>query len=65
MCADSQVLVDLYVNYDCDLEAADLFERTLLTLVALLQVRRAVGQSLSLTVAPTVGDGRVDRSDCP
>lgn len=39
LCKEPQVLVDLYVNYDCDMEAANLFERTLLTLVDLLQVR--------------------------
>lgn len=27
VCKDSQMLVDLYVNYDCDLEAPNLFER--------------------------------------
>jgi hypothetical protein len=26
--ADPQLLVDLYVNFDCDLQAANLFERT-------------------------------------
>jgi hypothetical protein len=29
--------VDLYVNYDCDLEAANLWERTVVTLVDLLE----------------------------
>lgn len=27
VCKDSQMLIDLYVNYDCDLEAPNLFER--------------------------------------
>lgn len=27
ICKDSQMLVDLYVNYDCDLNAPNLFER--------------------------------------
>lgn len=27
-CGDGQLLVDLFVNYDCDLEGANLFERT-------------------------------------
>lgn len=26
-CSDGQVLVDLFVNYDCDLEGSNLFER--------------------------------------
>ena len=38
LCTEPQILVDLYVNYDCDLEAANLFERTLITLVHLLEV---------------------------
>lgn len=27
ICADAQSVVDMYVNYDCDLAAANLFER--------------------------------------
>lgn len=27
MCENGQLLVDLFVNYDCDLEGANLFER--------------------------------------
>ena len=27
ICADAQSVVDLYVNYDCDLSAANIFER--------------------------------------
>lgn len=27
VCNDPQMLVDVYVNYDCDLEAPNLFER--------------------------------------
>lgn len=27
ICADAQSVVDIYVNYDCDLSAANLFER--------------------------------------
>lgn len=36
-CQDGQVLVDLFVNYDCDLEGANLFERTLAALVRIAQ----------------------------
>lgn len=32
VCKDSQMLVDLYVNYDCDLEAPNLFERMVCSL---------------------------------
>lgn len=27
VCKDSQMLADLFVNYDCDLEAPNLYER--------------------------------------
>ena len=30
ICADAQSVVDIYVNYDCDLSAANLFERLFL-----------------------------------
>ena len=32
-CLDGQLLIDLFVNYDCDLENSNLFERLLLCLV--------------------------------
>lgn len=28
LCSEPQLLVDLFVNYDCDLKAPNLFERT-------------------------------------
>lgn len=31
VCKDPQMLVDVYVNYDCDLEAPNLFERMVYT----------------------------------
>ncbi|KAL0403409.1 UNVERIFIED_CONTAM: Brefeldin A-inhibited guanine nucleotide-exchange protein 5 [Sesamum radiatum] len=37
VCKDPQMLVDLYVNYDCDLEAPNLFERMVATLSKLSQ----------------------------
>ncbi|XP_047309757.1 brefeldin A-inhibited guanine nucleotide-exchange protein 5-like [Impatiens glandulifera] len=37
ICKDSQMLVDLFVNYDCDLEAPNLFERMVTTLSKLAQ----------------------------
>ena len=27
ICADAQSVVDIYVNYDCDLNASNVFER--------------------------------------
>ncbi|PIN20402.1 Guanine nucleotide exchange factor [Handroanthus impetiginosus] len=37
VCKDPQMLVDLYVNYDCDLEAPNLFERMISTLSKIAQ----------------------------
>lgn len=34
---DGQLLVDLFVNYDCDLEGANLFERMVTSLVRMAQ----------------------------
>jgi len=31
VCKDPQMLVDIFVNYDCDLEAPNLFERMVLS----------------------------------
>ena len=36
-CGDGQLLVDLFVNYDCDLEGANLFERMVAALVRIAQ----------------------------
>ncbi|XP_038699983.1 brefeldin A-inhibited guanine nucleotide-exchange protein 5-like isoform X2 [Tripterygium wilfordii] len=37
VCGDPQMLVDVYVNYDCDLEAPNLFERMVTTLSKIAQ----------------------------
>ncbi|KAJ4835000.1 Brefeldin A-inhibited guanine nucleotide-exchange protein 5 [Turnera subulata] len=37
VCKDPQMLVDVYVNYDCDLEAPNLFERMVTTLSKMAQ----------------------------
>ncbi|KAL1806265.1 hypothetical protein ACET3Z_029333 [Daucus carota] len=37
VCKDSQMLVDIYVNYDCDLQAPNLFERMVVTLSKIAQ----------------------------
>lgn len=41
-CADAQSVVDMYVNYDCDLSAANLFERLVKDLSRLAQGRQAL-----------------------
>ncbi|KAJ9558540.1 hypothetical protein OSB04_013154 [Centaurea solstitialis] len=37
ICKDPQMLIDLYVNYDCDLEAPNSFERMVMTLSKIAQ----------------------------
>lgn len=37
VCKDPQMLVDIYVNYDCDIEAPNLFERLVTTLSKIAQ----------------------------
>ena len=46
LCAEGQVMVDLFVNYDCDLQAANLFERSMKGLSKLL--RRGQSSSSAL-----------------
>lgn len=43
VCADGQLLVDLFVNYDCDLGSSNLFERLVNGLVKMAQVGGGVG----------------------
>ncbi|KAL5216472.1 hypothetical protein ABZP36_007873 [Zizania latifolia] len=40
VCKDSQMLADMFVNYDCDLEGPNLFERTVSTTDIISTVRR-------------------------
>lgn len=46
VCSNAQTLVDFFVNYDCDLESVNLFDRTVLSLIQLVQ-----GLSYSAEVA--------------
>ncbi|CAB0008526.1 unnamed protein product, partial [Nesidiocoris tenuis] len=42
ICADAQSVVDIYVNYDCDLSAANLFERLVNDLFKIAHGRQAL-----------------------
>lgn len=42
ICADAQSVVDLYVNYDCDMSAANIFERLVNVLSKIAQGRQVV-----------------------
>merc|ERR1711963_66416 len=41
ICNDAQMVVDIYVNYDCDLNAANIFERLIAVLSKIAQGRQA------------------------
>lgn len=51
LCGDAQLLVDLFVNYDCDLDSSNLFERTVNSVVRVAQglpgVAEQTGQELA------------------
>uniref|UniRef100_A0A8C4RZ39 ARF guanine nucleotide exchange factor 1 n=1 Tax=Erpetoichthys calabaricus TaxID=27687 RepID=A0A8C4RZ39_ERPCA len=47
ICADAQSVVDIYVNYDCDLNAANIFERLVNDLSKIAQGR--AGHELGMT----------------
>uniref|UniRef100_A0A8C6J397 Uncharacterized protein n=1 Tax=Melopsittacus undulatus TaxID=13146 RepID=A0A8C6J397_MELUD len=47
ICADAQCVVDIYVNYDCDLNAANIFERLVNDLSKIAQGRS--GHELGMT----------------
>uniref|UniRef100_A0A672LG57 ARF guanine nucleotide exchange factor 2 n=1 Tax=Sinocyclocheilus grahami TaxID=75366 RepID=A0A672LG57_SINGR len=47
ICADAQCVVDIYVNYDCDLNAANIYERLVNDLSKIAQGRS--GQELGMT----------------
>lgn len=42
ICADAQTVVDVYVNYDCDLHSANIFERLVYDLSKIAQGRHAM-----------------------
>ena len=49
LASDSQVLVDMFVNYDCDLHAANLYERTVMALAQSAQVADVLERDAVLT----------------
>lgn len=46
VCKDPQMLVDIFVNYDCDLEAPNLFERMVTSLSRISQVTQSTDPNL-------------------
>ena len=50
-CESGQLLVDVFVNYDCDLEGANLFERLVLALVRQAQAPPTVADASSPAAA--------------
>uniref|UniRef100_A0A8C4W561 SEC7 domain-containing protein n=1 Tax=Gopherus evgoodei TaxID=1825980 RepID=A0A8C4W561_9SAUR len=53
ICADAQCVVDIYVNYDCDLNAANIFERLVNDLSKIAQGRS--GHELGMTPLQPAG----------
>jgi len=47
ICEDAQCIVDIYVNYDCDLSSANIFERLINDLSKIAQGRQAIELGLS------------------
>ncbi|KAL4515001.1 hypothetical protein Ndes2526B_g03682 [Nannochloris sp. 'desiccata'] len=47
VCSSPQVLVDIFVNYDCNLQAANLFERTVKLLAKYVQLGTSSGSGSS------------------
>ncbi|KAF7260159.1 hypothetical protein EG68_02413 [Paragonimus skrjabini miyazakii] len=47
ICADAQCVVDIYLNYDCDMNMANLFERLTTSLAKIAQGRYAVADPTS------------------
>ncbi|KAI9114056.1 hypothetical protein K1719_015307 [Acacia pycnantha] len=55
ICKDPQILVDIFVNYDCDLEAANLFERMVSSVSKIAQnTRNAEPNSIVLSQTGSV-----------
>lgn len=55
VCKDPQMLVDVFVNYDCDLEASNLFERMVTTLSKLAQgTQNADSNSVALSQTTSI-----------
>lgn len=61
LCRDGQLLLDLFVNFDCDLESSNLFERLVNSLVRQaqlpVQVRKNGGKALAVYVSSSVTTG--------
>ncbi|XP_043188621.1 brefeldin A-inhibited guanine nucleotide-exchange protein 1-like isoform X1 [Amphibalanus amphitrite] len=50
ICADAQSVVDIYVNYDCDFAAANIFERLVADLSKMAHGRQTGPEQLGVTV---------------
>ncbi|KAJ9563263.1 LOW QUALITY PROTEIN: hypothetical protein OSB04_008423 [Centaurea solstitialis] len=49
LCADSQILVDIFVNYDCDVNSSNIFERMV---NGLLKTAQGVSPGVATTLLP-------------
>jgi len=42
ICSDAQLIVDMYVNYDCDINAANIFHQLVASLAKIAQISTSV-----------------------
>ncbi|CAI2738986.1 unnamed protein product, partial [Dicrocoelium dendriticum] len=49
ICADAQCVVDIYLNYDCDMNMANIFERLTTSLAKIAQGRYSMEHGISVT----------------
>jgi len=62
---DAQAVVDIYVNYDCDLAAANIFERLINDLSKIAQVNSFLRLNLTfLDLKSTFAGATRDRAGC-
>jgi hypothetical protein len=55
ICRDGQLLVDMFVNYDCDIDSSNLFERMVNALVRIAQQPPVVSQGPPVATWSNVG----------
>lgn len=57
ICANAQLMADLFVNYDCNLQASNLFERTLKGVARVIQAAPQPPANPYSAAAPSAADG--------
>uniref|UniRef100_A0A061RZG9 Brefeldin a-inhibited guanine nucleotide-exchange protein 2-like n=1 Tax=Tetraselmis sp. GSL018 TaxID=582737 RepID=A0A061RZG9_9CHLO len=63
-CSDGQLLVDLFVNYDCDLEGSNIFERMVIGLVRIAQGHGTLPDTASKQVQEQEAQHQLMSTEC-